>query len=97
MRSVILLPMLYFNRIEISGVGEWMKRVTNGLIDLVIFTIAFLAQEVLSRTDVINVQDSLWIEYISFIAIYLMIYIMVKVVVFYMRRKKRKQVKNQAM
>ena len=52
MRSVILLPVLYFNRIEISGVGEWMKRVTNGLIDLVIFTIAFLAQEDLTSYKV---------------------------------------------
>lgn len=71
-----------------------MKRVANGLIDLVIFTVAFLAQKILSRTDIIHIQNSLWIEYVSFIVIYLIVYIIVKLLVFYLRRKKRRQAKN---
>lgn len=66
-----------------------MKRVVNGVVDLIIFTIAFFTQEILNRNDIINTQDSLWIDFISFIAIFLVVYVIVKVAVFYTRRSKR--------
>lgn len=68
-----------------------MKRVVNGVVDLIIFTIAFFTQEILNRNDIINTQDSLWIDFISFIAIFLVVYVIVKVAVFYMRRSKKLQ------
>lgn len=71
-----------------------MKRLIDGFISLVIFTVTFLSKEVIERTELVTVQDNIWKEYLLFLLIYLLVYLMVKLLQFTVKRKRNKRTKD---
>lgn len=69
-----------------------MKRVIDAVISLFIFTITFLMKEILERTDLVNLNDNIWKEYLLFLFIYVCIYVLVKLLQFIVKRKRNKRV-----
>ena len=69
-----------------------MKRVIDAVISLFIFTITFLVKEILERTDLVNLNDNIWKEYLLFLFIYVCIYVLVKLLQFIVKRKRNKRV-----
>lgn len=59
-----------------------MKRLMNAMMSLCIFTVTFLSKEILERTDLMDVKESIWQEYLLFLLIYLLVYLFVKLLQF---------------
>ena len=61
---------------------------------LFIFTITFLTKEILERTDIFAVKANIWQEYLFFLVLYIIVYLIVKSIQFIVKRKKNKRVRD---
>lgn len=61
---------------------------------LFIFTITFLTKEILERTDIFAVKAHIWQEYLFFLVLYIIVYLIVKSIQFIVKRKKNKRVRD---
>lgn len=71
-----------------------MKRVIDALMSLFIFTVTFLTKEILERTDIFAVKANIWQEYLLFLVLYIIVYLIVKSIQFIVKRKKNKRVRD---
>lgn len=71
-----------------------MKRVIDALMSLFIFTVTFLTKEILERTDIFAVKANIWQEYLLFLVLYIIVYLIVKSLQFIVKRKKNKRVRD---
>lgn len=71
-----------------------MKRVIDAVMSLFIFTITFLTKEILERTDIFAVKANIWQEYLLFLVLYIIVYLIVKSLQFIVKRKKNKRVRD---
>ena len=71
-----------------------MKRVIDAVMSLFIFTVTFLTKEILERTDIFAVKANIWQEYLLFLVLYIIVYLIVKSLQFIVKRKKNKRVRD---